>query len=220
MSPVHHHVRTFISSSRKEYELGELKPEEMETDPLVQFSKWMHEAIEAEVEEPHAMIVATANRAGDVSARVALLRNVDQHGFAFFTNYESHKGHDLAENPRAALVFYWAKMERQIRITGSITKISPAESDQYFRDRPRSHQLSAWVSHQSQPVADRHELNKKMREMEHRFLHHEVTRPEYWGGYHLMPDVVEFWQGRPNRLHDRLCYRHADGKWTLGRLSP
>lgn len=220
MSPIHHRVNHFITSSRKEYQVGELKPEEMDADPLTQFGKWMHEAIEAEVEEPHAMIIATTNRAGDVSARVALLRNVDESGFAFFTNYESHKGHDLAENPRAALVFYWAKLERQIRVTGSVAKARPIESDQYFHDRPRSHQLSAWVSHQSQPIGDRHELNKTMREMEHRFLHHDVPRPEYWGGYLLTPDMIEFWQGRPDRLHDRLCYRRQDEGWTLGRLSP
>jgi pyridoxamine 5'-phosphate oxidase len=220
MGQIHHKVHHFISTSRKEYQRGEFDEKDADPSPIVQFGKWMNEAMDAAVEEPHAMTLATANRAGEVSARIALLRRVDERGFAFFTNYESRKGRDLAENPRAALVFYWSELERQVRITGTVSRTSSEESDSYFRDRPRSHQLSAWVSHQSQPIADRHVLNRSMREMEHRFVNHEVPRPPHWGGFILAPDSIEFWQGRPNRLHDRLRYRREDGRWKIERLSP
>ncbi len=220
MSQIHHRVHHFIKTSRKEYRAGVLNAEDLDADPILQFGNWMDEAIDAQVDEPHAMTLATANRSGEVSARVALLRRVDNRGFAFFTNYESRKGRDLAENPNAALVFHWPSLERQVRITGKVFKTEAAESDEYFRDRPRSHQLSAWVSHQSQPIPDRHELNRVMREMEHRFLNQDVPRPAYWGGYILRPEVIEFWQGRPNRLHDRLCYRRINSQWILERLSP
>jgi pyridoxamine 5'-phosphate oxidase len=220
MSPVHHHVHHFIVTSRKEYSLSELSEAELDSDPLAQFGKWIHQAIDAQVEEPHAMTVATADHLGVVSARIALLRGVDERGFMFYTNYESHKGRDLAANRNGALVFHWAKLERQVRVTGTVGKVEPGESDVYFRSRPRSHQLSAWVSHQSQIIPDRHVLNRKMREVEHQYLNHEVPRPEYWGGFVLAPSVIEFWQGRPNRLHDRLCYRRADTQWIIERLSP
>jgi len=220
MRPLRPRVHDFITTSRKEYQHGHLDAEEMEANPLTQFDRWMHDAIDADVDEPHAMTVATANGSGVVSARMALLRIVDERGFGFFTNYESHKGRDLAENPHAALVLFWPTLERQIRITGTVSRSEASVSDQYFRDRPRSHQLSTWVSHQSQTIADRHELNRKLRELEHQFLNHEVSRPPYWGGFILSPDTIEFWQGRPNRLHDRLCYRRVNSSWILERLSP
>ncbi|MGO9605134.1 MAG: pyridoxamine 5'-phosphate oxidase [Candidatus Binataceae bacterium] len=220
MTSVHHQVREFVSTARREYKFGELNEQSVDADPIIQFGNWIREAIDAQVDEPHAMTLATADHAGNVSARIVLLRGFDERGFAFYTNYESHKGRDLADNPRAALVFHWTTMERQVRVTGPVARISSAESDDYFRNRPRSHQLSAWVSQQSRSIADRHVLNQAMRAMEHRFLDQDVPRPEYWGGFILAPEVVELWQGRPNRLHDRLCYRRTAGSWILERLSP
>ena len=179
----------------------------------------MHEAIEAEVEEPHAMMLATADHSGAVSARIVLLRGIDERGFALYTNYESRKGRDLAENAQCAIVFHWAKMERQVRVTGSVQRNVPAESDTYFSSRPRSHQLSAWVSHQSTTIKDRHEINRKLREIEHRFVNQEIPRPTT-GEVTWSRPRHRVLAGRPNRLHDRLRYRQTDQGWIVERLSP
>ena len=165
------------------------------------------------------MSLATVDANGRPSLRTILLRGWDRHGFTFFTNYESRKGRDIAENPRAALLFFWDKLSRQIRIEGSVQKITPDESDAYFQSRPRGHRLSAWVSAQSRPIGGRDELDARMSAIEARYPG-EVPRPPYWGGYRVLPERFEFWQGRPNRLHDRLVYSRDGELWTVERLAP
>jgi pyridoxamine 5'-phosphate oxidase len=168
-----------------------------------------------------AMMLATADKEGRPSARMVLLKGVDQRGFVFYTNYDSRKGHELAENPQAALVFYWSDQERQVCVAGQISKLSPAESDAYFKSRPRGSQLGAWASEQSAVVRDRAALEEKWKQVEAQYQGQEVLRPPFWGGYLLSPTRIEFWQGRPNRLHDRFRYtRQPDKTWLIERLSP
>jgi pyridoxamine 5'-phosphate oxidase len=189
-------------------------------DPLQQFSVWLDQAKAAGLHEPLAMTLATATADGQPAARMVLLRGLD-HGFVFFTNYESRKGQELSANPRAALVFYWAELQRQVRIEGSVEVVTPAESDAYFRSRPRGHRLAALASPQSQAIASRAVLEDRLREMEGQYPGAEVPRPSHWGGYRVVPVTIEFWQGQPNRMHDRLRYgRQADGSWHVQRLAP
>ena len=206
---------------RTEYALATLIEERADPDPIGQFRTWFEEAMAAGVPEPHAMTLATATPDGRPSARIVLLRSFDERGFAFFTNYESRKGRELAANPMAALVFFWAGLERQVRIEGRVGTVDQTESDAYFRDRPRGSRLGAWASPQSEVIPDRGAIERRMAEFEAGFSDGEVPRPPHWGGFRLVPDVVEFWQGRPSRLHDRLRYRRREGgSWLVERLAP
>jgi pyridoxamine 5'-phosphate oxidase len=190
-------------------------------DPMAFFTRWYQEAESAGLVEPSATALATASPTGEPSVRIVLLRRTDERGFVFFTNYLSRKGEELAINPRAALTIHWADLQRQVRIEGSVEKVSSEESDSYFRLRPRGHQLGAWVSEQSQVVADRDVLERLLEDVTLRFAGQEVPRPEHWGGYRVVPLSIEFWQGRENRLHDRLQFRRQlDGTWLRERLAP
>ena len=210
-----------LASLRSEYSSRPFTEEEADPDPVNQFRSWFGEAIAAGVPEPTAMTLATASLEGRPSARIVLLKGLDERGFVFYTNYDSRKGADLAENPWAALVFFWVELHRQVRAEGAVELVSAAESDAYFRTRPRGSQLGAWASAQSHILADRAALEQRVRELAERFGDAEIPRPPFWGGYRLRPTVVEFWQGRPDRLHDRLRYRCAgSGGWILERLSP
>jgi pyridoxamine 5'-phosphate oxidase len=209
-----------VSEMREHYACAGLLEAEMDADPIAQFERWFAEARAAGVKEPNAMTLATASEEGQPSARIVLLKGVSGDGFAFYTNYESRKGRELAANPRAALVFYWAELERQVRIAGSVTRLSREESETYFHSRPRGSQLSAWASQQSETVADREVLEARVAELETKYAGGDVPLPPFWGGYCLRPAVIEYWQGRPNRLHDRLRYTRSAGGWALDRLSP
>jgi pyridoxamine 5'-phosphate oxidase len=210
-----------IADLRKEYMLAGLSESDIDNDPLKQFSLWLDQAIAASLIEPTAMMLATVGDDGRPSARMVLLKGVDASGFHFYTNYESRKGHELAEHPFAALVFYWGGLERQVRVEGYVERLSPEASDAYFQSRPQGSQLGSAVSHQSQVIADRDVLEQRMRELRERYQDQPIPRPAFWGGYRVIPDTIEFWQGRPNRLHDRLRYRkHDDGSWRIERLSP
>lgn len=206
---------------RKEYVTQGLTESDLDPNPLTQFQRWYEEAVAANVIEPNAMTLATATRDGIPSARTILLKGFDERGFTFYTNYESQKGKELAGNPNAALVFYWATFERQIRITGVINKISPEESEAYFKSRPMGARLGAWVSLQSQVIPNREVLEERLTELMNEFADTEnVPMPPYWGGYCLAPNTIEFWQGRINRLHDRFRYTRQENEWLIERLSP
>ncbi|GAC1443266.1 MAG: pyridoxamine 5'-phosphate oxidase [Vulcanimicrobiaceae bacterium] len=210
-----------IGNSRISYEKGALDEASVERDPFAQFELWLSAAVATEgLVEPNAVSVASVAPDGQPSLRVVLLRGYDERGFVFFTNYDSRKGRELDGTGKAALLFYWAPLERQIRIDGTVARISAAESDTYFAKRPRGHRLSAWASKQSSVVPDRAFLEAQMADEDARFAGVEVPRPPYWGGYRVTPHAFEFWQGRRNRVHDRLAYvRTADG-WKIERLSP
>jgi pyridoxamine 5'-phosphate oxidase len=211
-----------FSQARVSYERGELDAASVAADPFAQFGDWFAAALAADLLEPYAMTVATVGIDGQPSARVVLMRGWDERGFVFFTNYESQKGHELAHTPRAALLFYWGPLERQIRIEGSAGRLTPAESDAYFARRPRGHRLSAWASRQSSVVADRAVLEAQMEHFESVYPGDDVPRPDYWGGFRVNPNRFEFWQGRRNRVHDRMLYRKhpATGAWVIERLAP
>jgi pyridoxamine 5'-phosphate oxidase len=213
-------VREEIRTRRLTYERGELTADVVARDPFEQFRVWLDEALHSDaIVEPNAMSVSTAGANGRPSARIVLLRQWDLRGFVFYTNYESRKGAELTVHPYAALLFWWGALERQIRIEGTVERVLEVESDAYFASRPRGHRLSAWASHQSAVVPDRETLQRAMADAELRFPG-EVPRPPFWGGYRVVPDRFEFWQGRPNRVHDRVMYeRGADG-WGVSRLSP
>lgn len=189
-------------------------------DPLALFAEWFGEAGRSGIYLPEAMTLATASKDGRPSARLMLLKGFDQRGFRFFTNYESRKANDLADNPQAAMVFHWSRLQRQVRVEGRVEKLSEQESREYFATRPRGSQLGAWASKQSAPIADRRHLEESFREHEARYKGSDVPLPPFWGGYRLIPEAIEFWQGRANRLHDRLRYTLGDDGWTVDRLSP
>ena len=210
-----------IRDSRISYEKGELVESEVARDPLAQFAAWLDEALHADgIVEPNAVTVATVGEGARPSLRVVLLRGYDERGFVFFTNYESRKGRELAGHPDAAMLFYWAGLERQVRIEGSVARLDATESDAYFAKRPRGHRLSAWASPQSRSVTGRDVLEERMREADARFAGDDVPRPSYWGGYRLAPSYYEFWQGRRNRVHDRIAYERAGAQWNVVRLAP
>ncbi len=210
-----------ITDSRLSYEKGELDERTASNDPFDQFRLWLDEALATEgLVEPNAVTVATVSATGQPSARVVLLRGFDRHGFVFFTNYESRKGREIAAQPKAGMLFFWAPLERQIRIEGSVERLAADESDAYFARRPRGHRLSAWASPQSAVVPARTTLETRMLDMEQRFGDVDIPRPPYWGGYRVIPNAFEFWQGRRNRVHDRLAYVLEGTTWKRERLAP
>ncbi len=209
-----------ITDLRKDYTLHGLSEADVAGDPFTQFERWLTEALEAGLPEPNAMTLATADVVGRPAARVVLLRGIDAGGFVWYTNYESRKGRELSANPHAALVFYWPQLERQVRVEGPVEVLDQAQSDTYFNSRPRGSRLGAWASPQSQVIAERAVLDAQLAEVEARFPGDELPRPPFWGGFRLAPEVVEFWQGRPSRLHDRLRYRRPGEAWLVERLAP
>jgi pyridoxamine 5'-phosphate oxidase len=209
-----------IAHLRREYARARLDERDVDPDPLVQFHKWFDDARRAELPEPNAMTLATATPGGVPSARMVLLKAADERGFTFFTDYRSRKGQELEANPHAALVFFWGELERQVRITGTVSRVSREETEAYFRTRPRESRLGAWSSHQSTVLAGRETLEARLREVAARHPGDEVPTPPHWGGYLLKPDALEFWQGRESRLHDRVRYQRETGSWRIERLSP
>lgn len=210
-----------LHDMRKDYTLGGLVESDLDPDPFVQFQLWFDEARLAKGAEPNAMTIATADAAGNPSARTVLLKGVDERGFVFFSNYESQKGTHLAANPRAELLFFWAELERQVRIHGTVARTDFAESAAYFNSRPIGNRLGATVSPQSQVIPNREYLEVRYAELEEQFADRPVPVPDYWGGYRVIPETIEFWQGRVSRLHDRLRYRRVtSGEWTVERLAP
>jgi len=212
---------TSIADIRKEYKMRSLSENEISSDAFEQFNKWWKEAIDSKIEEVNAMTLSTASNDGIPSARIVLLKGVDQKGFVFFTNYNSFKGQQLLENPRACLVFFWKELERQIRITGLVEKVSAKESDDYFNSRPEGSRIAAIVSPQSQVIEGRGWLEEKENKLKQQLLNKTIERPTHWGGYRVKPIDIEFWQGRPNRLHDRINYSlQENGNWLIERLAP
>ena len=210
-----------LAKLRSEYSAPGLRRAELHSDPLQQFSAWFAAALAAEIRDVNAMSLATATRDGKPSVRIVLLKGFDESGFSFFTNYDSGKARDLEANPFAEMVFYWPQLERQVRISGKVERTSREDSAAYFHSRPLGSQLGAWVSKQSEVIDARKVLDARMNEMTERFENGEIPLPPHWGGYRLKPDKFEFWQGRPNRLHDRFRYsRKADGTWLIDRLAP
>ena len=214
--------KTILAELRENYCKGGLTEEDAAPDPFLQFEKWLNEAVDAEVVEPNAMTLATADTDSQPSARTVLLKGLDESGFCFFTNYESRKARDLEANPRAALVIHWRELERQVIVNGTVSRTSEHESRDYFRSRPYGAQIGAWVSeNQTSHIPNRAYLEKREAEFRARWPEGaEVPLPPFWGGYRVTPDAIEFWQGRPSRLHDRLSYNMQDGEWEMSRLSP
>jgi len=210
-----------MADIRKEYKLKTLSEKDILRNPFAQFENWWQEALISGIEEANAMTLATASSDGIPSARIVLLKGFTETGFQFFTNYNSFKGQQLLENPRACLVFFWKELERQVRITGLISKLNEDDSNAYFDSRPEGSQIGAWASPQSQVIADRQWLEENERSIREQFKDKPIHRPSYWGGYLLRPINMEFWQGRPNRLHDRIQYNLlTDGAWLIERLAP
>ena len=209
-----------IADLRRDYRSHVLVEAEASDDPLVQFRRWFDDALRAELLEPNAMTLATVSADGDPAARTVLLKGLDDTGFVFFTNYDSAKGRHLTSHPRACLLFFWGELERQVRITGDVERLGTAESLEYFRSRPRSSQLGAWASPQSQIIASRTVLDDALAQLEATHASQEIPLPPFWGGYRVVPDAVEFWQGRTSRLHDRLLYTRQGHDWSRVRLAP
>lgn len=210
-----------LADLRREYASRALTEADALDDPIQQFALWFGEALKSELLDANAMTLATATRAGEPSARIVLLKGFDETGFIFFTNYESAKGGVIAENPRACLLLYWAALERQVRVTGAVSRTSATESDIYFQSRPFESQIGAWASAQSRTVHDRAALESRYAELAAKYAGGPVPLPPFWGGYRVAPEAIEFWQGRQSRLHDRLLYtRQGDGSWSRSRLAP
>jgi pyridoxamine 5'-phosphate oxidase len=210
-----------LDSSRYDHAMRGLHRRDLHPDPIKQFSNWFTAALEAGIRDVNAMSLATAGRNAKPSVRIVLLKGFDQDGFVFFTNYESEKGRQLEENPNAALAFYWIELDRQIRIAGPVQKTAREESESYFHSRPAGSQLAAWASRQSEVIDGRRILDARMAQMTERFEKEPISLPPHWGGFRVKPDMMEFWQGRPNRLHDRFRYtRQSSGDWLIERLAP
>lgn len=209
-----------IALIRKEYKLKSLLENDVDANPIRQFQQWWNEAIKSNIEEPNAMTLATCNKNGKPSARIVLLKGLSNNGFVFFTNYESRKGKEIKENPHAGLVFFWKELERQVRIEGSVKKITEEESDEYFVLRPEQSRIGAWSSPQSSVIKNRDVLEEMFLKYTQQFSDGVIVRPPHWGGYVVTPNLIEFWQGRPNRLHDRLQYTLTNNKWVIERLAP
>jgi pyridoxamine 5'-phosphate oxidase len=210
-----------VADLRKEYTRSGLHEADMHADPIEQFAAWFRDAAEAGIYEPNLMTLSTATREGRPSVRTMLLKGFDAGGFVFYTNYDSRKGRELVENPFAAIVFWWDRLERQVVVEGPVRPTSGEEADAYFQVRPRGSQIGAWASQQSRVIASREILEERAAEIEARYADRDVPRPAYWGGFLIVPERIEFWQGRPSRLHDRIHYvRGADGSWTMERLNP
>lgn len=209
-----------LADLRREYAGRPLGRKDLHPNPLRQFQQWFEEALKAKIVDANAMTLATVSPEGIPSARTMLLKDAGTAGFTFYTNYDSRKGHDLSQNPQAAIVFYWPEISRQVRITGNVTKVSRKRSETYFHSRPRGSQLAALASRQSRPLSNRQELEDRISKLAARHREEPVPLPESWGGYRLKPHEYEFWQGRENRLHDRFRYRHENNSWVIERLQP
>jgi len=209
-----------INKLRLEYSKEILDEKMVNSNPIVQFDLWMKEALNADIPEPHAMNVSTVSKEGKPSSRIVLLRNFSENGFVFYTNYNSKKGSDISENNCAAINFFWPQLERQIRIEGKLQKVDSKISDEYFASRPHDSQLGAWASNQSTILKNRQELEENFAALEKKFAGAKVPRPEHWGGYCLVPSSIEFWQGRPSRIHDRIKFTSVNNEWKIERLSP
>jgi pyridoxamine 5'-phosphate oxidase len=213
------HLNEYLQGSRIQYDKGILSENHLLENPLDQFEAWMKEAIAAGVSEPNAVDLSTVNE-GRPSSRIVLLKGVDQRGFVFYTNYDSRKGKEMAESPFVSLNFFWTLQARQVRIEGRIEKVSPEESDAYFASRPRESQIGAWASAQSSVIKNREVIEENITQLEKQYEGKDIPRPAHWGGYIVLPDRIEFWQGRPNRLHDRFLYEDSPTGWMVFRLAP
>ena len=208
-----------LADLRRDYARESLTESDVDRDPIAQFEKWFEEALHAGMIEPNAMTLATSSSDGHPSARVVLLKGADARGFVFFTDYRSRKGAELEENPHVSLCFWWDALQRQVRITGTVAKVSREESEAYFKTRPRGSRIGAWASRQSSALPSRELLEKEVERLDKSYPE-DVPLPPHWGGYRVTPESIEFWQGRLSRLHDRIVYRRQDAKWTISRLSP
>lgn len=210
-----------ISQIRSDYSLRSLDASDVDPDPIVQFDRWWKEALESEIVEVNAMTLCTISPEGKPTGRIVLLKGFDERGFVFFTNYQSNKGKALSAHPDAALVFFWKELERQVRIEGTVTKLSSGESDDYFYSRPEGSRIGAWASPQSEVIPDRERIEKNVSSFQAKFGKEPIPRPPHWGGYLVKPSAIEFWQGRPSRLHDRIFYSQTpSGEWQISRLAP
>lgn len=209
-----------IADIRKDYQLKSLSEHEVDQNPFAQFSVWWNEAVQSDIVEVNAMTLSTVTSTGKPSSRIVLLKGYDEQGFVFFTNYSSDKGRQLMQNHFAALLFFWKELERQVRIEGVVSKVSEEESDAYFNSRPVGSRLGAWASPQSQKISDREVLNNELMKFTEQFDQENIPRPAHWGGYRVKPTRIEFWQGRSNRLHDRILYEQDNDNWQISRLAP